>query len=618
MQRDARLAGVFLAALSMMLVGSLFAVPYLPTNDGPEWVFASHVENHYGDPGTVYREIFIPALQFASRGFGTVYGPLEAWLGWQRGLQVALGAVALVAAWGFVALVYAVDPRRWPLALLGFPLALSWTFYMGFWSFHLASGLGLFAVALAVRLREPTGLQRAALAALLLLVAVMHVFAAVLSGACVLGVAVAAVPGRRAREARLVMLTGLPAMGVLLACVLVSRGLVAAPLASGFDRFSFRDVLTMLPRTLLPGPLVRALIASAVVLLAAAAALTRSVSCETRGVDRGLGFVAALLLLATLVAPFQIPGWQAFSERFAFFGAAMALATIPLERLGHGATRAVAAALFAGAAASLASSYGLHRRLAALCPDAIAGLTADVHTTGDLLPVTIRATELPTYDRVRAEVPLLSPLLHMATLYAVAHGGTSAYYFTGGPAVYPFELRPGTPHARIPDLERTMRAFASDAFHHDLAYRRQVDSEMAMFGVVHATVVVLGALPEDVALFRDRGFVMDWSRGAAFVAHFEPCAIDLVATGDATASVSIDLRVGELRVLEGMEAAAEARDDGLVHFTVPGSPCGTVDVRAHWGARADGHEPTCRNANSRGEVTGHITHRSGRVRCDLQ
>ena len=46
--------------LGALLVRSLFAVPYLPTNDGPEHVMASHMEDHFADPGTLYADRLRP------------------------------------------------------------------------------------------------------------------------------------------------------------------------------------------------------------------------------------------------------------------------------------------------------------------------------------------------------------------------------------------------------------------------------------------------------------------------------------------------------------------------------------------------------------------------------
>jgi hypothetical protein len=604
--------------LSALLAGSTAAVPYLPTNDGPEWVFATHVENHYGDPGTIYPDVFVPALQFASRGFAVVYGPLEDALGWQRGLEVALAVVTLVVAWGFVALVRAVDPARWAVGMLGFPLALSWTFYMGFWSFHVATGLGLFALALALRLREPSWKGRAAIGLLLFAVAVAHVFAAVLAGGAIVVLSVARAPsGRRLREASLVALTGLPAGAILVACVVASSRQGPGTLAAGFERFPWSDVLTMLPRTLLPGPLGRALVATCAAALAGGVAAARAFRAGTSDVDRGLGVAAVALLLAAVFAPFQIPGWQAFSERFVVLGAALALAAFPVEALAPRVRRAAPTVAFVLAGSSLALSYPFHRRLAALCPDAIAGLSAPLTIQGELLPITIRNTERPVYDRIRAEVPVLSPLVHMGTLYAAAHGGASGYYFGNGGGVYPFERRPGAPHAPVPDLERTMRSLASDRYHHDLAYRRDVDSELALYGTAFAELAVFGALPEDLALFRERGFVADWAQGSALLAHFEPCAVDLVGPASVRGrSAHVDISVGAKRAI--VDRRPDARDglDGLAHLAITGTPCGTLGVRARWDADASGPALTCQNAGDGGEVAARVTRRSSRVYCD--
>src|SRR5208337_1613477 len=109
--------------------------------------------------------------------------------GWQRGLQAALGVVTLVVAWSFVALVRALDPRRTALGFLGFPLALSWTFYMGFWAFALGTGGGLLVLAFAVRTRRREGLPVWACIAVslfLLFAAIAHIFAAVLTGVALL------------------------------------------------------------------------------------------------------------------------------------------------------------------------------------------------------------------------------------------------------------------------------------------------------------------------------------------------------------------------------------------------------------------------------------------------
>lgn len=616
MLRSRWLAPVALILLSVALVGTMWVVPYLPTNDGPEWVFATHAENRYGDPAAGYQDLLVPEPQFASRGFGAVYGAFEAWLGWQRGLQVALSVVVLLVAWAFVALVRELSPERWALGLLGFPLALSWGLYMGLWAFVVSSGIGVFVLALAVRLREPTWRGRAVLSLLLLVQAVAHVFGAVIAGAALALLWLARAPrGKRLAELGRTVVTGLPAAGILVACVVVSRHLDDAPFARGFERFPWRDVARMLPATIVPGPFARALVVTVGVAVAAVVAAVRVTRTDTDAADRGLGLAAVVLLLTAVFAPFQIPGWQAFSPRFLPMGVALAVAVVPLERLGPAMKRLAPPVCFAAALGSLALSYPFHRRLADLCPDAIAGLTAPVHLKGEILPVRLRPTELPTFDRVRAEVPLMWPLLHMGTLYAAAHGGSTAYSFTGPPSIYPFMLRPRQDPRPLPDLEHYLKAIASLEFHRDLGYRRQVEGELASSGMFYDEVAVFGALPEDLAVWSERGYVADWHQGSALLAHFEPCTIDFAAppVSDADAPL-FDVRVGKLGLLDGVRAPGVAGDDGLTHFFLTPAPCGVVAVRPRW--KDGGAGRACRNANPRGEIVARVTRTERRVACE--
>jgi hypothetical protein len=615
MRKGGLLPGLAFLALSVLLVGTMWIVPYLPTNDGPEWVFATHAENHYGDPGTIYRDVLTPALQFASRGFTPLYGPFDAWLGWRRGLQVALSLTALLSAWGFVALVRALHRERWALGFLGFPLALTWELYMGLWAFVVSTAVGILVLAVAVRVREPTWRGRVLLSLLLLVNAVAHVFGAVLTGGAVLLLSLARAPrGGRAKEALWVLLTGLPAAGILLATYLVSRNLTLAPFAHDFGRMTWANAAASFPRTVAPGPLVRALLVTLAVVLASALALARATKAETSASDRGLGVAAVVLILLGAFAPFQIPGWQAFSQRFVPMGALLVMAVVPIERAPTSLRRLLPPLLFSLAALYLVLTYPFHKRLAALCPDAIAGLEAPVATSGTILPVTLAATELPSYDRIHAEVPLLVPLLHMGTLYAAAHGGVSAYSFASTPAVYPFVLRPTTTHRPMPEMEHYTKALNSPEFGSDLAYRLEIENELASFGVFYDEVAVFAALPPDLALWAERGYVTDWQKGGALVAHFEPCSIDF-----ATPAFAIDppptftLSVGKIGLAKGVSVPPVVRGKSA-HFKLAPAPCGIVTVRADW---PEAVHATCANANANGSFLTRVTRTGGRIVCDV-
>jgi hypothetical protein len=512
--------------LSFVVAGTFWVIPYLPTNDGPEWVFATHLENHYNDPGTPYREAFVPAAQFASRGFATIYNPLEAWLGWQRGLQVALSLVVVLVGWGFVVLAHAIEPRRSALGFLGFPLALSWGLYMGFWSFTIASGLGLGVIAVAARVREPTWPITAGLSAILLVVAVAHVFSAVLTGLVVLCVLMARAPReRRLRDASRVAVIGLPS-----AMILVGAGLAASDagppiLGQSFTDLPWRHAVAVFPQTLAPGPMPRAVLVTIAVGAAAGFAAYRLRASQTSPLDRGLAVAAIVLLLAGVFAPIRVPGWWFFSQRFLPLGATLALAVIPLERLRPELARIVSGALFAAAVLWVSPTYAFHRRLASACSDAVLGLSAPVHRSTEQLPIPLDWTESPDADLVHAEVPLMKPLLHMGALYAAVQGGLTPLSFGNGGATYPFTQKP---HAMavppsVLNLEHYWTVFRSESFRHDLAYRHAVEEELASFGTHYEGIVLLAAHPDDVALWHSRGYVADWEHGKTLIAHYDPC-----------------------------------------------------------------------------------------------
>ncbi|MGO8996870.1 MAG: hypothetical protein ACLQVI_26450 [Polyangiaceae bacterium] len=612
--------------LSALLVGSLWIVPYLPTNDGPEWVFASHIENHYSDPDARYPLVYAPALQFAGRGFTVLYDPFESWLGWQRGLQVALSLTVLLAAWGFVALVSAVEPRRWALGFLGFPLALSWELYMGFWAFVVGSGLGLLILALAVRLGETTWKGRALLSLLLFVQAVMHVFSAVLTGGALACLALARAPrGRRLPELGLTVLVGLPAAGILVAAMRAGAGATQMTFAQGFRRLAWRDAAAIFPQTVAPGSLARALVVLACVVVAAGVALARARKSETDPRDRGLGVAAALLLLASICAPVDVPGWQGFSQRFLPLGVALAFAVLPLEKLAGQRPWAIHVAPFVAATVWLSFSYPFHRRLAALCTDAFAGVQAPIHRTLEQFPVALEVAERPGYDRLHGEVPMMQPLLHMGALYATAYGGLIPFVFSSSPATYPFTTREDSPvRQAIPDPEhygRYWSALGSEAFDRDPELRFGIEDELTVYGMTYEGIVVLGARPDDIALWHRRGFVTDWAQGTAFVAHFEPCSIDFtVPAAAADPPPLFDLRGANYDLFVNERRTARSDADGLVHFEIPGSLCGDVTLRAHWnldgaplGSRP--HRGVCANADASGGFTVTISRASHVVAC---
>ncbi len=610
--------------LSGLLLGAVWSVPYLPTTDGPEWVLSTHAENRYADVAAPYAGAFVPTLQFASRGFAFVYGPLEAWLGWQRGLSVALGFIVLASAWGFVAFVRAVSPDRWALGALGFPLALGWCFYMGFWPFVVSSAIGLFVLAAA--LDRPAGAadasvaRRGILAALLLVQAVAHVFGAVITGAALLIVELARAPRTRRRATLAATLaTGLPAALVFAASITVS---LRDPHRLG-GHVAWRDAILVLPQTIAPGPLGRAWLVTLGVVAAGVLAAIRVARARGEGeprdaTDRAVGLAGVLLLLAGAAAPCQIPGWQFVSQRFVPLGVALVIVAIPIERVRPAPARLTPWVLFGVSAAWLASSYPFHRRLAALTADALATLPVTAmkaRAGGNVLGVTLAATEDPVHDYFRAEVPFASPLEHIASLYATALDGVPATSFAGRPAIHAFARRPSTlpaPNDRLLTRTRSLPAFRTDA-----RLRRTVEDDFAAVGMAYDEVVVVAAMRSDFAVWEARGYVTDARSDKTLVAHFEPCMIDVVIT-DASGVGStprFDVRIGSRKVRDGVEIAAARTDvaQAETRFRIAPAPCGAIAVRPWWASPRG--VLLCRNAASSGELEVVVQREAAEVRC---
>lgn len=607
------------ALLSVLLVASLWVIPYLPTNDGPESVLAVHIENHFGDPGTLYRDVFEPAPQFAGRGFTILFEPLEDMLGWQRGLQVALSVIVLTCAWGFVALVSALDPRKLPLAFFGFPLALSWPFYMGFFAFVLSSGVGLFI--LAASLKPPTPSRRAVLALALLLQAFLHMFPAILTGIIVAAALVARAPrGQRLREAAYAIAVGVPAALLVLAAFVVARkSATTAAFSEGFAFLPIPVRLAAWPRTLAPGPLSRALFVTALVTVAAGISAIRALRRGTSPVERVFALFGIVFLLAAFFAPRDVPGWQCFSERFVSVGIALVIVALPVGWMAPRG-RLITSLCFAVSIALVAVAYPFHKRLADASSDAIAGLAAPVERHRIWLPVTLEPTGRPLTPIGEAEVPLLAPLRHIGALYATVEGGLTPYTFASNPATWPFAIRSDAIRPPpVPSMEHYISTIATPDFQTNRAFRHEQENELATYGMFYEGVLLTGARPEDEALWHKRGYVADWEHGSVMVAHFEPCSIDLELREGAEQGdpPRIDVGVGAKVILRDLEREKVLMPDGSTHLLIEQGPCGRAWVKPHWDGSTGGKSVRsfCATAGENGEVSGLFTREEHRVLC---
>jgi hypothetical protein len=506
------------------------------------------------------------------------------------------------------------------VAFVGFALALTWPFYMGFFPFTVGSAVGLGVLAIAVRAREPTGLTRFTLGFLLLVQAGCHVFTAVLTGLTILVLFVWRAPvGARLREVVKVGLMGLPAAGVLVVSVATGRSLQNIPFAHKVDFAPLSFTLHVLPRIIAPGPWWRVGVIGVLLIVAVVLGGFRALKRGADPTDRSLFVVGILFMVGSALLPMNIPGWQFFSPRFVPLGVVLCLVSLPVERLVRARVRqALATGLFVLSVACVLASNGLHRRLAASVQDALLGLSAPVVRHGLWLPVTL-ATEggLPV-DVTAREVPFIEPLRHMPMLYALVEGGMTPYTFASTAATYPFVPRTDGPKPLpIPSQEALEPYLQSEAFDKNPAVRRGLENEFATYGMFYEGVLVTGARPEDIAFFRLRGYAEDWSHGSVFVGHFVPCPLDVTIPPSGEPPF-IDVGVAAEVLFRDQALTSTDGPDGSRHLTLPAAPCGDVWVRPYWLRKnADGSDGRayCDNAGNDGEIHAMLTWSSARVEC---
>ncbi len=301
---------------SVLVVFAIWVVPVIPTNDGPQHVYAAHVSAHYDDPTEGYWRYYELAVPVTNTGFSAMFSVLEGFLPWRHALRATLTVIVLTWSWGFMSLVLAIDRRRWALGLLGFATALNWSFYMGFWNFVLAIGLGFATLGIAIRRRAPRTLDRIFVAVLLLLAALAHLVAAILTGAVIaLVVLFRAPPERRVRELGLLMAMGAPVAAIVGLAARSTAALSApGPTPSETLWVPFSERLAQVGACFVGGPAWRA--GTVVAALGLGDVVARMRRREAASHEVALFVGAGLMTAAALTTPFHLRAWQFFSPRF--------------------------------------------------------------------------------------------------------------------------------------------------------------------------------------------------------------------------------------------------------------------------------------------------------------
>ncbi len=584
-----------LALLSIALVAVVFRVPLWLSNDGPQAVLAGHIDQHYGEPDSVYAKQFSLGLGLSGRGFVWLYQPLASALGWPHALHVAQAVMLLAFAGGVAALSRAVHGRWTYGAVLGFALAFAWPFFMGFYAFYCGIAAGLWVLALAAASPTPSPGRKWILSLLSTLLLAIHPFAA----AVIFGLWALVVLDRARRDpdrsvalgsaARWLGLTALPFGLVFLMLFRSQSGLATLKYTETTRWDSFEDWLATIARIALPGGSSLGWLLLAVALVSVALALRRGRRDDGATLPIALG--AVLVLALSLLGPLDIPGWQHFARRFLCLGLALAVAVLPTMAQARVAAGATLLSVLA-AAVALLSAQRTAERLALACSDALAGLSDVTPRRGLQLPVILDSMCGLPPEPSRADVPYLAPALHLHALFAVRHGGSVPYVFSGAPNVH--LLTPKKPPlAPIPPLDMwglTPERAAVDR----PEQRRALLDQFALFGSEYENVLVFGATDADRARLRARGFVSDFSQGSFENAHFVGCRLRVTVPG----------KQGDppLMVVGGFDQhtvwpAEFTPVDGGVHAVLR-TLCGPVWVQVAW----QGSPERCASADEEGRL----------------
>ena len=597
------------ALCSVVLVVAVAWVDYLPTNDGPEHIFAAYVRGHIDQPGRGWSRYLENAPLVTGSGFVALLSVLDSFLSWRIAFRVAVTGLALAWAWAAFALAASLGPRRRWLGLLGFAAALQWQFYMGLFSCYLSTGLGFLTLAVAFRF----GLQRRwsllLLAILLAAQTAMHAVPAALTGLVLLLYAWLSSEGReRPRTLLLTLLAGTPAGMVALLAVLLSGG--SEQLSQYTTYPSVTQQVALLGRAFVSGPAWRAWPITLLALGAGTAAFVRWHKRPGEARERTLALAGLGLLILALATPLHVKGWEFFNVRFIPSAMVFWALLAPVENLGRpAASRGAATILVLFSLASMAWSFAHHRFLRSEHADLLAGLAIPLHREGPRLPIILEPPPGEPADEWARVVPFVSTNLHVDALYALDQGGVPAYLFAGFGAIHALTWR--HPPSGLAMPPRPSRGYEwllwEPAARNDPAMRSRALTHLLGFGPAHEDVIFFG-LPTDHAVMRERGFAPDFERGNVMIARFVGCPTRVriePPEGGLPPTLLLSGWWPDQRPTFSTTLAPRASNEAIV-VPLPQSPCGQIWIRVLFDMDRDGKaspgDRTCQGANENSVV----------------
>jgi hypothetical protein len=611
---------LWVAALVACLgvVWAIWSAPLVMTNDGPEAVLTAHMEAHYEDPESIFQRQFSVGFGLSGRGFSVLYRPIAAIVSFPNSFRVSQVVMVLALAFAFAWLSNGLSssphsPHSVRLApLLGFAIAFSWPFYMGFFAFTISMAVGLMVVAFVVsKPRGLTVIEKAAVSTALVVQLFLHGFAVFIALSLITLVVMtralmqrkSAVPAEWRRttlaDAGWLVASAIPSVVVLLVMRTAQPAMAKMAGAGTTDWASLSDWAKVFPRLVVPGSTTLGIVVFVLALLGIARTALRVRRQPRKPEDVALLIGATGLLLAALVLPLNIPGWQFFAPRFLTTGLALSLCLLGSEDFER---RPLRIAFELGAVglviAVLVNARALHRRLATACEDSLAGLEHKIERKGFQLPITFDANcGLPADDTL-LDVPYSRADLHFYALFPVHHGGTVPYGFFGPAAVHAFVPRAASP-VPIPPFDRYWGLAKEDARLTFPPARAGLLTDLAVYGTHYENILFFGATAADRALLLDRGYVIDFEHGTFVNAHHVPCVVELVSDinpGDPPVMVRGGVRDDELWTAR-IGPVPERRAIKASLSTL----CGDEWVRVEW----QNSTQRCANADERGRIALH-------------
>jgi hypothetical protein len=643
--REAPVTLVAALVLGAAMVGSLWIVDYVPTSDGPNHVLAGWLSAHLHDPGRGYDTFVEPGSPVSSLAFHAVFSSLLRVLSWRDALRVTLSIGALLWAAGFASLVWALRRERAIVGLLGFATALSWTFYMGLFSYWMTTGLDLLVLGFVLRRLPPTprdrGLggaaggvrgaggapivDRLALAVALAAAMLGHSFAAMLLGLALGAVAlVRPTPRERLREIGWLALVSAPSLTIAyLSARGASRFVDARPAPVEVLRptwLPWRDRVDVLWQCFTGGPAWRGVVPLVLAVAGVGWLAVRARRGRASRQEIAVAAIAVLMLGAVLVTPIHLGElWQDFSPRFLPFGASLGIALLPFEDLARPALRALAAgAIVLFGLASTGWSWIHHARLSLRIADAMAVLAAPIRRGGARLPIILAPPE--------GSVSQVDENRLLGDLFAVEQGGMTPYLYATRRSVHPFvwrrprsELFPPYPAPFYGQFVRETEADPRRAPRY--VHLASLARAGAQSGPAPFEDVILWGTPADVSAFEARGYVADEKRGGAAILRFSPCGLSVeVDAGDpGPLAAPLVVEYGWAPLVEGAGTrtfpSGTVLADGKARAGFDEAPCGPVWVRAFRDEDGSGDlgrgEAACAGADDAGRLPARLVRGPG-------